>query len=204
MKRPENSSVASARVILLARHGAIDNRYRGHCYGKLDVALSDLGHEQSRQAADDIAAHAPTVLYTSTRRRAQILATMVAGLSGLKPIVDARLDERDYGQWEGLRWDDIYARSGAAMDGIINDPAGFAPPGGETTFAMRDRVLSWYLALPPRGTIVMVGHGGPIAALLGTLAGAQPRDWFAHQPVHGAWLIMDEGTGAKKTAQTQV
>jgi broad specificity phosphatase PhoE len=77
------------------------------------------------------------------------------------------------------------------MMGMLTDPATWRPPGGETTFEMRDRVLSWYRELPAHGNFVAVTHGGPIAALLGTLAGLPVGDWLAMIPPPGAVIRLD-------------
>jgi broad specificity phosphatase PhoE len=173
------------RAVILIRHGRVHERYRGICYGRSDVELGPAGHHDGEQAALAVHHLAITQLHCSRARRSQALADHIAAHAGLTPIIDARLDERDHGDWELCAWDDIYARTGAAMDGFIDAPDRFAPPGGETTFQMRDRVLAWYRDLPEHGIVVAVSHGGPIAALRGTLRGLHVRDWMSLVPAHG-------------------
>jgi alpha-ribazole phosphatase len=45
--------------------------------------------------------------------------------------------------------------------------------------------MGWYDALPNRGLIVAVTHGGPIAVLRGTLGQFPINKWFALAPNHG-------------------
>lgn len=110
---------------------------------------------------------------------------MIAEHRGIEPIVEPRLAERDFGEWEGRTWETIYAESGSAMNGLIHDPAGFRPPAGETTAELAVRVLAWYRRLPADGAIVAVTHGGPIAALRGSLLRLPVPDWPALTPIFG-------------------
>ena len=54
----------------------------------------------------------------------------------------------------------------------------------------RDRVLAWYRELPPTGTVVAVTHGGPIAALLGTVQGLPAERWPSLIPAWGTLVTL--------------
>ena len=72
------------------------------------------------------------------------------------------------------------------MMGLITAPATFRPGGGETTFELRDRAMAWFESLNRQNdTIIAVAHGGPIAAIRGTLAGAPVHDWPSLVPGYG-------------------
>jgi broad specificity phosphatase PhoE len=114
---------------------------------------------------DEIVANGPPdKLYSSPLVRCRALAEAVAERLGLNVVFDPRLQERHFGSWELRPWDEIYAETGDAMLGMLADPSGWRPPGGETTFELRDRVLAWYAAFPTHGDIIAITHGGPIAA----------------------------------------
>jgi broad specificity phosphatase PhoE len=165
------------RRVLLVRHGEVHARWRGYCYGQTDVGLSPRGLAQSRRLALTLDAEPWSAVHSSRLRRALRLATALARRRGLDPVIEPALEERLFGTWEGRRWDDIYADTGRAMDGLIDDPRGFSPPGGETTWHLAERVAAWYERLPANGVIVAVTHGGPIAALRGVLYGLPVQDW---------------------------
>jgi alpha-ribazole phosphatase len=173
--------------LLLVRHPPVDTELSGVCYGASDVPLGADGLAMLPVVVEAIfTAGRPDVLYSSGLVRCQSLAGAVAERCGLEVVIDSRLRERHFGEWELQRWDDIYSATGDAMLGMLTDPAGWRPPGGETTFELRDRVLSWYAELPPVGTILVVTHGGPIAALLGTLRRLPVGDWPKLIPPPGA------------------
>lgn len=176
--------MSAGRQLLLIRHGEIESRFKGICYGRTDVGLSQLGRDQSRAVASRLE-HQPTAVMTSDLSRARFLADRLARRHGLDPIVCRELRERDFGDWELRSWDDVYAETGDAMDGMVSAPDAFRPPGGETTFELRDRVLHWYRRLPREGCIVAVTHGGPIAALLGSLERRPVVEWPGLVPSWG-------------------
>jgi broad specificity phosphatase PhoE len=152
------------------------------------VELSELGLSQGRAAAEQLAGRPIDVVWHSGMVRARVLAELLATQTGACCVEEPALRERDFGAWEGRRWDDLYAETGAAMDGMILAPDTFRPPGGETTHELRDRVLAWYRSLPEDGSFVAVTHGGPIAALRGTLAREPPTAWPQLVPAHGTWV----------------
>ncbi|MBA4191296.1 MAG: histidine phosphatase family protein [Planctomycetaceae bacterium] len=175
-----------SRQILLVRHPPVADSLRGVCYGSSDVPLAYDGRTRIQEIVAGVLAHTPiTHLVHSGQARCAAVADAVAAKSGVTPVADTRLRERCFGAWELRLWDDIHAETGDAMMGMVTAPGVWCPPGGETTLGLRDRVLSWYAHLPPTGRIVVVTHGGPIAALLGTLGGLPVDQWPGLVPACG-------------------
>jgi broad specificity phosphatase PhoE len=174
------------RRVVMVRHGSVAPRYREVCYGRSDVELGDDGWQQSREVAARLSPWPITHLFHSGLARARAMAELIAAATGLTPIVDRRLREFDFGEWELRRWEEIHAVAPDALDRFLGEPATFSAPGGETVHAMRDRVCAWYQELPADGLIVAVAHGGPIAMLRGTLTGALSAQWPGLIPTHGS------------------
>jgi len=170
------------RRILMVRHGSVAERYRGRCYGRSDVELGDEGRRQTLELSERLSALPITHLFHSGLSRARELADRIAGLTGLTPLAAGELQELDFGDWELRTWDDIHTAAPDALDRILRQPATFSPPRGETALALGERVLDWYRRLPPHGLIVAIAHGGPIAALRGTLAGMPTPLWVGLIP----------------------
>lgn len=178
------------RIVVLIRHPPVADEFKGICYGRSDVPLCDDCRLDS--IADEILAHGPiTHLYHSGLTRCAVLADAIATRAGVPAVADARLQERCFGAWELRRWDSIHAETGDAMMGMVTDPGTWRPPGGETTFELRDRVHAWYAGLPATGHIVAVTHGGPIAALLGTLQQRPVTAWPQLIPRCGAYHLIE-------------
>ena len=166
------------RRILLVRHPPVAESLRGVCYGSSDVPLAQDGRERIPEIVARVLDRGPvTHLVHSGLGRCAAVADVLAAQCGVSPMLDVRLRERCFGEWELRRWDDIHAETGDAMMGTVTDPATWRPPGGETTFELRDRIVAWHADLPAEGTIVAVTHAGPIAALVGTLRSHRTCDW---------------------------
>jgi broad specificity phosphatase PhoE len=159
------------REVLLVRHTDVAVRWSSRCYGCTDVGLSRTGRRQAAELAANLAAQPITAVIHSGLERAAYLARWIANSKGVAPTVDARWQERNFGTWEGRGWHSIWKETGNAMDGMFTDPARYRPGGGETTAELVDRSTAAWTALPARGLIVVVTHGGPIAAVRTMLAG---------------------------------
>ena len=174
------------RRLLLVRHTETCPSFRGRCYGATDVPLSPAGLVALPGLAAQICAYGPCAVVHSGRARTRRLAEAISGMMpDLACTSDARLRELDFGSWEGRTWDDIHAEDSCAIDRLAQDPH-FAPPGGETVQAMRARVMAWYESCEARGVVVAISHGGPIAALRGSLGRLPPEAWPKLIPAYGA------------------
>jgi alpha-ribazole phosphatase len=164
------------RRILLVRHTEVAVRWTTKCYGCTDVGLSRAGRQQAAQLATKLAAEPITALIHSGLKRAAYLARWLANMKGTVAVADARWQERNFGTWEGRGWHSIWRETGDAMDGMFIDPANYRPGGGETTAELSARTTAAYDALPEQGVIVVISHGGPIAAVRTLLAGVPMTD----------------------------
>jgi alpha-ribazole phosphatase len=180
-------SIPGRRRVILARHTPVAEAYRGVCYGgDSDAPLPDAAAGDIGRLVEALLAEGPiTHIVHSGLMRCSAPAEALAARAGAPATVDVRLRERGFGAWELRRWTDIHAETGDAMMGMITHPDTWRPPGGETTFALRDRALAWYADLPAEGCIVAITHGGPIAALRGALVGAPVDQWPTLIPACG-------------------
>lgn len=175
----EVPAAGAVRRFALVRHPAAAVA-AGVCYGRMDVA-------PGAGAADDCAAIAArlrgfpaSALLTSPARRCRMVAEVLAETLRLPVVTDARLLELHFGDWEGTPWDAVPR---AALDRWAADPAGFAPPGGESGAALLARVAA--VAAELRGGTVVVAHGGPLKLLAALLRGEAP-DLLAPAPALGS------------------
>jgi broad specificity phosphatase PhoE len=182
-------------LVHLVRHTEVGRHWAGRCYGQSDVPLSRDGREAARTLANRIAELGAERLHVSPLRRARYLGGLVFRKApAIQLIIEPRLAECHFGAWEGRTWDAIYAESGDAMMGLLNAPQTFRPGGhGETTFAMRDRAMAWLADVlqDEPDPIVAICHGGPIAAIRGTLTDAPVGDWPALVPKYGEIVTLE-------------
>ena len=147
-------------------HAARAQAPSAYCYGRLDWPADPL---DTKELARSLARQLPhgARLCSSTRQRTRLLAHE---LQALRPDLqpggpDARLDELDFGAWEGRRWDDIGA---AAVAAWVHDFADARVGGGESVRQLLQRVQSALLeqAAGGHGDVVWLCHAGVIRACL--------------------------------------
>ncbi len=187
----------TARV-LLVRHPPVAKAWAGRCYGRSDMGWSRAGTAMARTLAVTLAAQAPACIVHSGARRTRQLADRVAALAGCPIAADPRWLERDFGTWEGRSWDAIWRETGDLMDGMMTDPAGFRPGGGETGADLAARVQAAWQALPTAGDTLVVAHGGPIAAIRTWLAGEPLDRMVAHIPQLGEVIVLPRQSSMPK------
>ena len=171
-------------MVTLLRHTAVAAHWQGRCYGVSDVGLSVAGVTAARGLTGQ-AFRGVTRLQTSPLRRARFLGGLLSRQLGLPLEIAPALRERDFGAWEGQGWDAIHAAEGDSMMGMIDAPATFRPGGGETTAELAARVMGWFTALPAGEEVLAITHGGPAAALRGSLAGLAVPAWLPLIPAVG-------------------
>ncbi|WP_159999712.1 histidine phosphatase family protein [Roseomonas sp. 18066] len=152
----------------------------GLCYGRLDLAPGDGDVAALRDGIAQAGLDTAPIV-SSPARRCRALAEALA--DGRSITFDDRLLELDFGDWEGLPWDDIPR---AALDAWAADVANFAPPGGESGAALLARVTAFHAALD--GDSVVIGHAGPLKLLAALLRG-DPPDLLAPSQPMGALVL---------------
>lgn len=176
----------SVRRLVLLRHGQTEWNAGSRMQGQLDTDLTDLGREQAGAAAEVLAKRQPLVIVSSDLRRALDTATALGERSGQEVSIDERLRETHLGDWQGLTHLDVDAVApGARL--AWRDDARWAPHGGESRVDVADRSLplvteiiaaqtGWGADEPDR-PVVLVAHGGLIAALTAALLDLPVDNW---------------------------
>ena len=171
--------------VLLVRHTEVLLSWKHRCYGRSDIGLSRGGRRHAEELAARLAKEPVTTIVHSGLTRAALLAGLLAKLKRIEPIIDARWQERDFGEWEGRTWNAIWRETGNAMDGMLSSPDRFRPGGGETTAELAARSVAAWRALPRDGLVVVITHGGPIAAVRAMHAGAPLGDMALYRVAEG-------------------
>jgi len=184
-------------TIHLLRHPPVAARWKGICYGSSDLDLEPGWEPAFVALAQRWTGTRPARVVETGLARSRGPAELLAREFQVERVHEPRLRELHLGDWELRTWDAIYAESGSAMDRLVLEPASFAPPGGETLFAMRDRVLAAWNDLGEQmrtkqlDALLVVTHGGPIAALRGHLSGRPTPDWPSLIPACGEVVTID-------------
>ncbi|CAM4454189.1 Glucosyl-3-phosphoglycerate phosphatase [Mycobacterium basiliense] len=163
----------------MLRHGQTDFNLGSRMQGQLDTELSDLGRTQAVAAAEVLGKLQPRLIVSSDLRRAYETAIKLGERTGLSVRVDSRLRETHLGDWQGLTHVQIDAEAPGARLAWRED-ATWAPHGGESRLDVAARSLplvaelvsgepEWGAVGEPDRPVVLVAHGGLIAALSAAL-----------------------------------
>lgn len=155
--------------LVLLNQGEVDDA-AGRCIGRTDVALAAAGRRAMETLATEWPYPAPKALISSNRKRAHAALTPFARRFGRLPAVDARLDEQDFGEWDGRFWNSLHGDHPEAMRAWVSDWVDHAPPGGESFRQVQQRAGEWLdeiIATHDDDALVLVGtHPGPIRAIV--------------------------------------
>jgi 2,3-bisphosphoglycerate-dependent phosphoglycerate mutase len=162
-------------ILLLLRHGQsawnLENRFTGW----IDVDLSSKGEEEATLAGKQIkklglswaAAH------TSRLKRAQRTLDIVLDVIGQQPErwMDSALNERFYGDLQGLNKDETKEKFGEAQVQIWRRSFDVPPPGGESLQDTSKRTLPYFKNyilpdLKAGKNILVVAHGNSLRSIV--------------------------------------
>jgi probable phosphoglycerate mutase len=170
-----------ATEFLIVRHGASAPFRPGEPFplrdGHGDPPLAPEGHEQAEQVGMRLAGEPVDAIYVTTLQRTHQTAAPLAARLGITPIVEADLREVFLGDWEGGLFRARAAELDPAYVRMQADQEWGHIPGAETTAALRARCVGAIARLHERHReqrVVVVAHGGVIAALLAHAAGSAP------------------------------
>jgi broad specificity phosphatase PhoE len=177
------------RRLVMLRHGQTEYNLRSRMQGQLDTELTELGRAQAVAAAAALAKHQPLLIVSSDLRRAYDTALALGERTGLPVHADERLRETHLGDWQGMTHNEIDAIAPGARLAWRED-ARWAPHGGENRVDVAARSLpliaelvarepEWGVVDEPARPVVLVAHGGLIAALTAALLVLPVDNWPA-------------------------
>lgn len=169
-------------TLILVRHGqtsySAEHRYCGHS----DIALTETGMRQAAASATAVAERADIDLVVSSPlQRCQTTAKMIAEKTGAQLETHDALIEANFGNWEGLTFQQAQDDNAELHDAWITD-ASLTPPEGESLAQVHRRVREFrkqLVAQHPGKTIAVVSHVNPIKSLIRQGLNAGPAT-FSH------------------------
>jgi 2,3-bisphosphoglycerate-dependent phosphoglycerate mutase len=162
-----------AQLVLL-RHGESQWNLENRFTGWVDIPLSSRGVQEAKNAGEKLRSFAFDRAFTSVLIRAIETLRLVLEAIGQTNIPiekDKALNERMYGELQGLNKADTAKKYGDAQVKIWRRSYDVAPPGGESLKDTADRVLPYYENrikpyLLKGETILISAHGNSLRALV--------------------------------------
>jgi 2,3-bisphosphoglycerate-dependent phosphoglycerate mutase len=162
-----------AKLVLL-RHGESQWNLENRFTGWVDVSLSPRGEEEARAAGRKLAGMKFDRAFTSVLKRAIDTLTIVLeviGQTGIPIEKDKALNERMYGELQGLNKAETARKFGEQQVKIWRRSYDVRPPGGESLKDTAERVLPyWEQHIKPHllagENILVAAHGNSLRALV--------------------------------------
>ena len=192
-----------ARLVLL-RHGESQWNLENRFTGWVDVPLSPRGIQEAKDAGEKLRSFTFDRAFTSVLARANEtmrLALEAIGQTGIPVEKDKALNERMYGELQGLNKDETAKKYGDAQVKIWRRSYDVRPPGGESLKDTAERVLPYYEQtikpyLLKGDTILVAAHGNSLRALIMELEQLSREQVLELNIPTGAPLLYDlEKTG---------
>jgi probable phosphoglycerate mutase len=175
----------SGRIILV-RHGESEGNATRTFTHSPEVPLTDSGREQARRSGEILRDRfRPVRLISSPFRRAHQTAEIIGEVLSLPVEIEQDVREQHLGDLHGKPYEAAYESPGLADNPVWE----WRPPRGETLREVRARaapVIEQVIRAHPDEDVVVVCHGGTMAALWAHVAGA----WEKALPVRNGDLLV--------------
>ena len=170
--------------LVIVRHGQSQWNLENKFTGWIDIDLSPKGIEEAMQAAEKLKDYKFDKAFTSDLIRAQRTLDIILRNTNMENIPvekDQALNERMYGDLQGLNKDECRQKFGDEQVKIWRRSYDIPPPNGESLKDTADRVLPYYKSkiepeLKKGKDIIISAHGNSLRALIMHLEGLSKEE----------------------------
>ena len=156
---------------------------QGICYGRTDLDVAESFPEEAQRVLTQLTR--PELIISSPLRRCLKLAHAVGGKFEMDVQIDPRMQEMDFGRWEGMAWADINRDE---LDRWAADFMEARPHGGENVCQLYMRVQAGLAEYKARGKNTLIfTHAGVVKAAFAK--GNEAADFETSIPFGGAVSI---------------
>lgn len=161
-------------TLVLVRHGESQWNLENRFTGWVDVDLTDKGRAEARQAGEKLRGYHFDKGFTSVLKRAINTLKIIIDVNGwtdLPIVYNQALNERHYGDLQGLNKAETAKKFGDAQVKLWRRSYAVRPPNGESLADTAARVLPYYEThilpeLEAGRNILVVAHGNSLRALV--------------------------------------
>lgn len=161
-------------TLVLLRHGESQWNLENRFTGWVDVPLSPKGEQEARQAGELLKGTRFDVAYTSNLQRAQKTLASVLEVTGQTNVPihkDEALNERHYGDLQGLNKAETAQKFGDEQVKIWRRSYDIAPPNGESLKDTAARTLPYFdkrimKDVKDGKNVIVAAHGNSLRAIV--------------------------------------
>ncbi|CAI9686891.1 2,3-bisphosphoglycerate-dependent phosphoglycerate mutase [Elizabethkingia anophelis] len=194
--------------LFLVRHGQSQWNLENRFTGWQDVDITELGKQEAQRAGQLLKIEQINLAFTSKLVRAQHTLKIIleeCEKTDMPVIMNEALNERSYGDLEGLNKTETAQKFGAEQVHIWRRSFDIAPPGGESLKDTYDRVIPYFKdfiqpQLQQHKNVLIVAHGNSLRALIMYLEHLSPEEILKREIATGEPLtyVFDDQMNAVK------
>lgn len=161
--------------------------------GRSEIALSAKGRREAAWLAQRLADVPLVAIHASPRRRARDTAGAVAAAHDLPVTIERELDEIDFGDWSGRRFDALH--DDPAWQAWNSERAAAVTPAGDSMAAAVARGVACIARVAQAGAVLCVSHCDVIRGLVAHYLGLGAERIFAFDcdPASLTVIALDDG-----------
>ena len=143
--------------LYVIRHGQTEWNILKKVQGKADISLNEKGIEQARQTKKELDNEKIDLIICSPLKRAKETAQIINENRNIPIIVDDRISERDFGEFEGM------SKTEFDFEGFWSYKANIEYSRAENIVEFFNRIYSFLESIKkeyPNKNVLIVSHGG--------------------------------------------
>jgi 2,3-bisphosphoglycerate-dependent phosphoglycerate mutase len=197
---PVYDTLGMAKLVLL-RHGESQWNLENRFTGWIDVPLSANGEAEARRAGEELRAAGFhfDIAFTSVLQRATKtldIVLEVLGQAGIPVLGDEALNERHYGDLQGLNKAETAAKFGEEQVHTWRRSYDVPPPHGESLKDTAARTLPYWREkilpeLKAGKDVLVVAHGNSLRSIVMEIEGLTPAEILQVNIATGVPLVYD-------------
>lgn len=167
--------------LLLVRHGDTEFNSGRRFMGYSDIEMSPAGTQQIERLRDYLHDENIRAVYASDLKRTLATARILATGRNLDIIPCPELKELNYGLCEGMTFGEIGREYPVVAEQCTHFSVDLEFPDGENFRGFARRTLGFLKKLetvPPRDTVLVISHNGPLKVLVCHFLGLAMKHWW--------------------------
>lgn len=197
-------------TLVLLRHGESQWNLENRFTGWVDVPLTPKGEQEAARAGERLKAYHFDLAFTSALKRAQEtlrIALERTGQVDLPITRDEALNERHYGDLQGLNKAETADRFGADQVKIWRRSFDVPPPNGESLKDTAARTLPYYESqiaplLRAGRNVLVVAHGNSLRSIVMAIDGLTPEQVVELNLATGVPIVYEMDEALHVTSKT--
>ncbi|MCF2624853.1 histidine phosphatase family protein [Fusobacterium perfoetens] len=178
--------------LILIRHGQTDMNKDQMYYGRMDVPINETGRKQAEKARETLINLKIDYdkIYSSNLKRAYETAKIV-NYKNLEVETDEKIQEMDFGIFEGLCYEEIVEKYPEEMELLKKDWKTYSYVTGENPFMLQKRAVEFLESIDKSKDNMVVTHWGIICSLLSWLFSSELDSYWKFQIKNGGIAVID-------------